>query len=60
MYEEQPTPAEALDGPSPKTTVSRLEQGFNCQGQLMRATLAPFNLQGQRRPVINCSVHKCK
>lgn len=26
----------------------------------MRATSAPSNLQGQRQPVINCCVHKCK
>lgn len=26
----------------------------------MSATSAPSNLQGQRQPVINCCVHKCK
>lgn len=46
--------------PGLKSTLSRPKQGFNCQGQLMRATSAPSNLQGQRQPVINCCVHKCK
>lgn len=46
--------------PSLKSTLSQPKQGFNCQGQLMRATSAPSNLQGQRQPVINCCVHKCK
>lgn len=46
--------------PGLKSTLSRPKQGFNCQGQLMRATSAPSNLQGQRQSVINCCVHKCK
>lgn len=50
----------SLHCPSLKSTLSRPKQGFNCQGQLMRATSAPSNLQGQRQPVINCCVHKCK